>query len=104
MQQRPGQRGALQHLVPGQGEQLAFGHASHGVTRAAHPLHQQSDGAWGPDVTHQVDLADVDTQLQRSGGDADLDLSVFQLLLGVPPGRPGQAAVVGDHRLFSQAR
>ena len=104
LQQRAGQRGALQHLIPGEGEQLAFGHAADGVSGAAHPLHQQSDGARRTNLADQVDLADVDAQFQRRGGDTDLHLSVFQLLLGVPAGGPGQAAVVGDHRFLSQAR
>ena len=73
------------------------------MSRPSHPLHQQSDGAGRTNLANQVDVADVDAQLQRGGGDADLDLPVFQLLLGIPPGRPRQAAVVGDDCCFAQA-
>ena len=54
-------------------------------------------------LAYQVYIPDVYTQLQRRGGDANPDLAVLQLLLGVQPRGAGQTAVVGDHRLFADA-
>ena len=94
---------ALGQLVAGQREQAALGRAADSMARAAHPLQQHPDGAGRPNLANEVDHANVDTQLQRRRGHADFHLPGFQLLLGGQPGRAGEAAVVGDHQLLTQA-
>ena len=54
-------------------------------------------------MADQVHHPNVYSQLQGGGGHADLDLALLQLFLGGQPGGPGQAAVMGNHRLFSHA-
>ncbi len=53
-----------------------------------------------PTRQHQVDRADVDAQLQRRGGDHQLEVAFLQPPLGLVPPLARQAAVVrGDHAL-----
>ena len=54
-------------------------------------------------LAHQVNIADVNSQLQGRGGDADLDLAGLEFLFGIQADFAGQAAVVGYDGLFTQA-
>jgi hypothetical protein len=67
------------------------------VAGAADALHGYGDGAGAADLADEVDVADVDAEFQRGGGDEDFDLAVFEALLGVEAQGAGERAVVrGD--------
>ena len=50
---------------------------------AADALHGDGDGASGGDLADEVDVADVDAEFERGGGDENLYLAVFEALFGV---------------------
>ena len=91
------ERGLLQQVVAGGGEEAALGDGAAPVAGAADALHGDGDGARGGDLADQVDVADVDAELERGGGDEDPDLAVLQALLGVEAQLARERAVVrGD--------
>ncbi len=64
---------------------------------AAYALHGDGDGAGAGDLADEIDVADVDAELERCGGDEDADLAVLQALLGVEAELAREGAVVcGD--------
>ena len=87
--------GLLEEVVAGGGEEAALGDGSAPVAGAADALHGDGDGAGGGDLADEVDVADVDAEFERGGGDEDLDLAVLQALLGVEAEVAGERAVVG---------
>ena len=97
------QGGALNQIIAGECEQTAFGCATHVVAGAPDPLQKPVDGPGRADLAHQVDVADIDSQLQGGGGDQHLQLAGLEALLGVQAHLLGQAAVVGGHCGFAQA-
>ena len=97
------QGGAFDQVVAGGGEQAALGRAADLVAGAAHPLQKRGDGARRADLADQIDVADVDAQLQRGGGDQHLQLAALEALLGVEAKFLGQAAVVRGHCVLAQA-
>ena len=54
-------------------------------------------------MADQIDVADVDAQLQRRGGDQHLQFAALQPLLGVEPKLLGHAAVMGGDRILAEA-
>ena len=66
------QRRALDQLVARQREQPALGRAADGVARAADALQEARDRARRAELADEVDVADVDAELQRGGGDQRL--------------------------------
>ena len=64
---------------------------------AADALHGDGDGAGGADLADEVDVADVDAEFERGGGDEDFDLAVFEALLGVEAEGARERAVVGGY-------
>ena len=87
----------FQQVVAGGGEEAAFGDGSAPVAGAADPLHGDGDGAGAGDLADEVDVADVDSQLERGGRDEDAHLAVLQSLLSVEAEFAGERAVVrGD--------
>ena len=95
-------RRALHELVAGERIEDALGYGAEPVAGAAHPLQQGRDQPRRPDVAHQVDVADIDAELERSRGDNDRDVAALQALLGQQARLPGQAAVVGGHLALAQ--
>ena len=65
------------------GKDPALGQPAHRVAGTADPLQQSRDGARRGDLTHEVDVTDVDAELQRRGRDQRLQLAALELLLGV---------------------
>ena len=84
-------------------EQPSFGNAIDLVPGAPDALQEGGDRAGRFDLADQVDIADVDAQLQRGGGNQHLQLAVLQALFGVQAQFLGQAAMVRGHGRFAQA-
>ena len=97
------QRAPFHQVVAAEREQAALGRGSHGVAGAADALQKGHDRARRAELTHQVDGADVDPQLQRRGGDQGAQRSLLEPPLRVEARLLGQAAVVGGHRVRAQA-
>ena len=93
------QRRALDQLVARQRKQPALGRAADRVAGAADPLQEARDRARRAELADEIDVADVDAELERGGGDQRLQLAGLQPLLGIEPLLLGEAAVVrGDIR------
>ena len=65
------------------------------MSGAADALEQRRDQPWRAHLADEIDVADVDAELERGGGDQRLELAVLQPLLGAQPVFLGEAAVVG---------
>ena len=73
------------------------------MARAADPLQEAGDRPRRAELADQIDVADVDTELERGGGHQRLQLAVLQPLLGIEPLFLGEAAVMrGDVGLAQQ--
>src|ERR1700722_12229771 len=70
---------------------------------AADALHGYGYGAGCADLADEVDVADVDAEFERCGGDEDFDFAVFEALLGVEAQDAGERAVVGGYVLGADA-
>ena len=69
---------------------------------AADSLQERIDGARRADLTHQVYIADVDAELERSGRDQCLQLAPFEPLLGLQASFFGKAPMVCSDILLAQ--
>ena len=99
------QRRAFDQLVARQREQPALGRAADRVAGAADALQEARDRARRAELADEVDVADVDAELERGGGDQRLQLAALQPLLGVEALLLGEAAVMrGDIGLAEPAR
>ncbi len=98
---------ALQELVGVAAEELVQGVLPGDVHRQAPPappgapphLAQRGDGAGEGDDHRGVELADVDPELQRVGGDHRAQLAPHQTALQLAPLLGGVAGAVGDHEV-----
>src|ERR1035437_263377 len=88
------QRGLFEEVVAGGREEPAFGDRSAPVACASNALHGYCDGACAGNLAHEVDIPDINSQLERSGGDQNANLAVLQSLLGVQTQFAGQRAVM----------
>ena len=73
------------------------------VAGPSYSLQKRRNRAWGGDLTNQVDVADIDAQFQRCGGDEYLQVTALEPLFGIQTLLLGQAAVVGCDALMAQA-
>ena len=96
------QRRAFDQIVARGREQAPLGHAADLMAGAADPLQQARDIARRTDLADQIDVADIDAQFQRRGGDQHLQIAVFEPLLGGQPVLFGHAAVVGRDMFRAQ--
>ena len=79
------------------GNSRPFGVPFDRVARAADALQEAGDRARRAELADQIDVADIDAELQRGGGDQHLQRAAFQPLLGIQPVLLGHAAVMrGD--------
>jgi hypothetical protein len=62
------------------------------MSRAPDPLQEARDGGRRSELVDQVDLADLDTELERGGRDQRLQRAALQTLFGVQPQLLGEAA------------
>jgi len=93
----------FEEVVAGSGEEAAFGDGSTPVASTTNALHGYGYGTGGADLADQVDVADVDAEFERCGGDEDLYLAIFQALLGVEAEGAGERAVVGGDVFDTEA-
>ena len=70
---------------------------------AAYALHRRRDRSRRAHLAHQVDGADIDSQLQGRGRDQQPDLSILELAFSLQAKFPGEASVVSGHILRPQA-
>ena len=104
LQDRAYQRGAFDQLVARRREDppLRLGRVLDLMSRPADALQRNGDRSWRSDLADEIHGADVDAELERRGGDNRLQLSGFELLFGGQPQLAGQAAVMGEHRVFAK--
>ncbi len=96
------QRRALDELVAREREEPRLRYPADLVARASRALQERRDRARRSELAHEVDVADVDAELERGGGDEDLELAVLQPLLGLQPQLLRHAAVMRHHAIGAQ--
>ena len=84
-----------QEAVVGRGEEQAVPLGPRPAARSAQPLEEGGDGAGSVDLDDAVEVADIDSQLQRARGDDDTVAALGERLLGTPALVEGERAV-GD--------
>ncbi len=94
---------AFDEIVARGRKQACLGNSSHRVARPPRTLEKRRDPSRRPDLTHQIDVADVDSQLERRGGDEGLQAAVLESRLGVEPLLLREAAMVRGHRVLAEA-
>ncbi len=97
------QRGALAQLVARKRKQSPLRHSRDGMTRTADPLQQRGDRPGRADLAHQIDLADVDSELERGGRHQRAQLAALQAPFRIEPLLAREAAMVGGHVLIADA-
>ena len=95
------ERGALDQLVARHGKDAALGDGAAPVPGAPDALQRHRDGAGRSDLAHQVDRANVNTQLEGSRGHKRARLARFQLLFRRQPELARKAAVMRRHRFLA---
>ena len=88
---------ALEELVSRRRKEAAPGTKPERVSRASHPLQEGGDAPRGADLADEIDEPDVDSELERRGGDQGAKLSVPQEPLHALPPLAREAPVVGHH-------
>ena len=76
------QRGAFDEIVARQRKEPPLRRAADGMAGAADALQKGRDRARRTELADEIDLADVDAELERSGGDQRLQFAALQPLLG----------------------
>jgi hypothetical protein len=79
---------ALHQIISSEWIEDPLRYGTEPVTRATHPLQQNTDRARRTDVAHQIDMADVDAKLQGSRSDNHGELTRFELLFNLEAGFP----------------
>src|SRR5690242_20055367 len=68
------ERGELNEVVAGGGEEAGFGGCATPVAGAPSTLQRRSDGTRRVELADEIDGADVDAELERGGGNQELNL------------------------------
>ena len=95
--------GAFDELVAGGGEEAALGDGSAPVTGAAYALQGNGDGAGRADLADEIDVADIDAELERGGGDEDAALALLESALGFEAEMARERAMMGGDVLLAHA-
>ena len=93
---------AFDQIVARQREQPPLGRAADRMAGAPDPLQEAGDRARRAELADEIDIADIDAQLQRGGGDQRLQRAGLQPLLGGEPLLLRHAAVMGRDRARTQ--
>ena len=101
---RSRQCGAFDELIPRGREDsaLRFGGVLDLMAGSADALKRDGNRPRRPNLTHKIDGADVDAELERRGGDDRLQLSRLEPLFRRQPELARQAAVMREHRIFAK--
>ena len=89
-----GDDGGVEKIVAVGGVEEAAARAADAVAGAPDALDRRRDGGGRLDEDDPVELADVDPEFERAGGDDGLELPVLQPLLHGQADLPGERAVV----------
>src|SRR5579883_186649 len=93
---RANERGAFNEFVARGGEEAAFGKGADPMPGAADALKRGRDRSRRSDLDDKIDSADIDSELERSGGDDGFEFAGFEALFGVEPQMPGEAAMMRE--------
>ncbi len=96
------QRRALDKFVARQREQPAFRYAADMVPRTADALQERCDPARRTDLADEIDVADVDAEFKRCGGDEQFQFAALQALLGVEAVLLRETAVMRGDRFLAE--
>ena len=69
---------------------------------AANALQKARDRAGRAELADEVDVADIDAEFERGGGNQGLELAMLEPLLGIEPLLLGEAAMMRRHVLLSE--
>ncbi len=95
--------GALDEFVACGGEEAALGDGSTPVSGTAYTLERDGDGAGRSDLADEIDVADVDAEFERGGGDEDTALALLEAALGFEAEMAREGAVVSGYLIFAHA-
>ena len=95
--------GALDEFVAGGGEEAAFGDSSTPVSCSAYSLQGDGDGAGRSDLADEIDVADVDAEFERGGGDEDAAFALLEAALGFETEMAREGTVVSRDLVFAHA-
>src|SRR5437899_1990725 len=91
---RAHQRGALDHFVAGGGKEAALGDRATPVAGAAKALDSNANRTRRTDMQGQIDMADIDSQFERSSGHQNFQLAILELAFRIQTQFARQAAMV----------
>ena len=97
------QRDRFDQLVAARREQPALRHAADRVIGTTHPLQEHGDGARRPQLTDELHVANVDTELERGRCDHRLEPARLETLLRVEALLLGETAMVSRDVLLADA-
>ncbi len=80
-----------------------FGDGSTPVPGAAYALQSDGDGSRRADLADEVDVADVDAEFERGGGDEDAALTLLETALGLKAEMARERAMMGGDMLLAHA-
>ena len=96
------ERGAFEQFVARGDEQASLGNRAAPVPGASDALQGDGDGARRADLDHQIDGADINSELQRCGRHQHAEFAVLELVFGGQAQLARQAAVVRGDGFFAQ--
>jgi hypothetical protein len=95
--------GALDEFVTRGSKEAALGDGSTPVPGATYALHGDGDGAWRTNLADKVNIADVDAEFERSGGNKDAALTLLETALGLEAEMAGERTMMGSDLLLAHA-
>ena len=98
------QRAVLHQIVARGRKQPALRNRAAPVPCSAHALHRDRHRARRGNLAHQVDVADIDAELQRSRRNQNPNLAILQPLLGIQPQRARQRPMMRRDALRPKPR
>ena len=96
------ERRAFDEVVEREGEEAPFGRAVDRVAGAADPLQEGRNRARRADLADELDVADVDAQFERGGGDHRPQFAALEPLLGGESPLLGHAPVMRGDRVLAE--
>ena len=94
-------RRAFDEIIQRQREQSSFRDSSERVSGAPDALQERADSARRAELDHKVNVADIDTELERAGRDQYLKLAALESLLRDEPMLTREAAMVRGNMLLA---